>query len=306
MAQGIVPPRYKHGNTLLSFAVFVAALEAVRRCEPDTFSVLMNPLALDGRWFVGLWAVKCAGLALIDEVVGAWLRRAYADRKMPFRFNARAVGLERLEAIDYTFLAINSVVEFVFTAHVVALVLASERAGWRPAELGFANTVPALYLIFALDDAFYAPLHKAMHHHLFYPYVHKHHHRQTLPERGYLDAGNEHPIEQVLGLSCLYVTLMIVVRATGVHALTILVHFLLYAVLALLNHTDADVRFKFFRFEYSVRAHEMHHRYPNSNLAQYFMVWDKLMGTYRPYDDGAERARRRDAREAAEAGAKRD
>jgi hypothetical protein len=30
-----------------------------------------------------------------------------------------------------------------------------------------------------------------------YPYVHKHHHRQILPKRGYLDAGNEHPIEQV-------------------------------------------------------------------------------------------------------------
>ena len=28
-------------------------------------------------------------------------------------------------------------------------------------------------------------------------YVHKHHHRQVFPAQGYLDAGNEHPVEQV-------------------------------------------------------------------------------------------------------------
>ena len=27
--------------------------------------------------------------------------------------------------------------------------------------------------------------------------VHKHHHRQYLPTRGYIDAANEHPVEQV-------------------------------------------------------------------------------------------------------------
>ena len=72
----------------------------------------------------------------------------------------------------------------------------------------------------------------------------------------------------------------------GVHALTILIHFLMYAVLALLNHTNYDVQFRFFGFEYAVRSHETHHRYPQTNLAQYFMVWDKLMGTYKPYYDG--------------------
>ena len=31
----------------------------------------------------------------------------------------------------------------------------------------------------------------------------------------------------------------------------------------------------------------MHHRKPNTNFAQYVMFWDRLMGTYRPYDAGA-------------------
>ena len=63
-------------------------------------------------------------------------------------------------------------------------------------------------------------------------------------------------------------------------------HFVCYAALAVLNHTDRDVRFKLLGFDYSVGAHEMHHRHPSCNMAQYFMVWDRLMGTYRPYVDG--------------------
>ena len=71
-----------------------------------------------------------------------------------------------------------------------------------------------------------------------------------------------------------------------------------YAVLALLNHTAYDVQFAFAGFEYTVRAHETHHRYPTTNLAQYFMIWDKLMGTYKPYYDGADRLKKRLEREA--------
>ena len=37
--------------------------------------------------------------------------------------------------------------------------------------------------------------------------------------------------------------------------------------------------------DYSVRAHEMHHRKPNTNYGQYVMFWDRLMGTYRPYEN---------------------
>ena len=69
----------------------------------------------------------------------------------------------------------------------------------------------------------------------------------------------------------------------GLHAVTILVHFVLYAALALLNHTNMDVSFKFLGFDYSVGAHEMHHRNPNCNMAQYWMGLDRLMGTWREY-----------------------
>ena len=279
----------KHKKSFQSFAAFVGLLLLLRSKRRESFEKLTNPLNLSREYYWCGWALKCLGLQLLDHIVLVLLDRAYNNKMMMYRINTGNRGLVKLEWIDYLFLCINSVVEWQFTCHVIDIVLSSPNFAWRLHDLGLLNTLPALYLIFAIDDAFYAPLHLLMHRPWFYPYVHKHHHRQQLPERGYADAGNEHPIEQVLGLSCLYITLVIVGHTTSVHALTIFVHFILYAILALLNHTAYDVQFRFWGFEYTTRAHETHHRYPTKNLAQYFMFWDKLYGTYKEYYDGADR-----------------
>ena len=228
------------------------------------------------------------GLAFLDWAVESLVRRVLRPPTLEYRVqNPKAVGLEALEVIDYSFLFINSFIEYAFALQVARFVVTT--GAWSASELGLWNTAPALFLVFAIDDAFYAPTHKLMHNYRLYPYIHKHHHRQWLPARGYTDAGNEHPLEQVLGLSCLWATLQIVARLTGLHAATIVVHFTLYAALAMLNHTGCDVRVKLPGFEYTVGAHEMHHRQPNCNMAQYFMFWDKLYGTYKEYYDGADR-----------------
>ena len=60
-------------------------------------------------------------------------------------------------------------------------------------------------------------------------------------------------------------------------------HFGFKALGACFNHTGYDLRFSFLGIDYSVRAHEMHHRKPQSNYAQYVMFWDRLMGTYVEY-----------------------
>jgi len=284
----------KHKKSFQSFAAFCALLLLLRTKRRDAFDQLTNPLALSPQYYWCGWALKCLGLQLLDHIVLTLLERHYANQPMMYRVNTGNRGLVKLEWIDYVFLCMNSVVEWQFTCHVIDVVLSSPNFAWRLNDIGLFNTVPALYLIFAVDDAFYAPLHLLMHRPWCYPYVHKHHHRQNLPERGYADAGNEHPIEQVCGLSCLYITLELVSRVTRVHALTIFVHFILYAVLALLNHTAYDVHFAFWGFEYTTRAHETHHRYPTKNLAQYFMFWDRLYGTYKEYYDGSDRIRKKD------------
>ena len=187
----------KHKKSFQSFALFIGLLLLLRSKRRESFDKLTNPLSLTKEYYWVGWALKCLGLQLLDHIVLTLLERAYENKMMMYRINTGNRGLVKLEWIDYVFLCINSVVEWQFTCHVIDIVLSSPNFAWRLHDLGVLNTLPALYLIFAIDDAFYAPLHLLMHRPFFYPYVHKHHHRQNLPERGYADAGNEHPIEPV-------------------------------------------------------------------------------------------------------------
>ena len=110
-----------------------------------------------------------------------------------------------------------------------------------------------------------------------YKHVHKHHHRNTFPARGYIDGANEHPLEQLIALSLHWIALYIVAYTTGLHVAAVAAHLLLKAAGACFNHTGYDLRLNFLGIDYSVRAHEMHHRHPQKNFAQYVMFWDRLM-----------------------------
>merc|ERR1712146_258011 len=132
----------------------------------------------------------------------------------------------------------------------------------------------------------YAPLHRLMHHHRVYKWVHKHHHRNTFPARGYIDAANEHPVEQIAALTLHWIAVHVVASTSGLHVVAVGAHFGFKALGACFNHTGFDLRFNFLGIDYSVRSHETHHRKPNTNYAQYVMFWDRLMGTYRPYESG--------------------
>jgi len=48
-------------------------------------------------------------------------------------------------------------------------------------------------------------------------------------------------------------------------------------------HSRHDIRIP--PYLYEVRAHDVHHRLPESNYAQYIMFWDRLFGSYVPYND---------------------
>ncbi|GAB5354340.1 hypothetical protein AAMO2058_000110400 [Amorphochlora amoebiformis] len=241
---------------------------------------LINPLGLSPLVWVGGYVAKSAALWIWDLAVTEIVKRSGAA-KLPT--TGLIKGLPELQTIDYIYLTINSVIEYIFMLGIMSYAFNSAYVARLPSDANILNTLVALYLIFVIDDLFYTPAHLLMHTKALYKYVHKHHHRQNLPTRGYTDAGNEHPIEQIIGMSCVWGGLYATSRITGVHAATVLIYFGLYAALALLNHTRYDVSFTILGFHYSVRAHEMHHRYPRCNYAQYFMLFDKMLGTYREY-----------------------
>ena len=240
----------------------------------------VNPLGMPLVFFAGLVVLKMVGEAVLDGVILSVL--GWMDHvKLPSRTNPdfKTKGLERLQAIDYTFLVLNQVVEAVFVVHLFHLM--ATELPLALADVSVANSIVAIYAIFIVDDALYYWLHRFMHHPVVYPYCHKHHHRQALPRRGYLDAANEHPLEQVGGLGCVWLALRITHAVVGVHAASALVFFVLYATLAMLNHTPYDVRLgEWWGLGYSVQAHESHHLLLRCNYAQNTMWFDKMLGTF--------------------------
>merc|ERR1719327_2434938 len=151
--------------------------------------------------------------------------------------------------------------------------------------LGIFNTLGAFWLLLVVDSM-YAPLHRFMHLPSVYRFVHKHHHRNTFPARGYIDAANEPPVEQIAALTLHWIAVHVVARTSGLHVAAVGAHFGFKALGACFNHTGFDLQFNFLGINYSVRAHETHHRKPNQNFAQYVMFWDRLMGTFREYESG--------------------
>ena len=276
----------QHIKPLQSASFFLLGLLSWNIYQPGFLFWLFNPWELEIKLWFGLYLGKVCGLLLLDGLV---LLMTKVSSVPPLEYcenNPRAKGLERLEWIDFLFLFFNSVIETVFVHHLCQFVNSSPNIVFGSAGANVANTALAFVALFVIDDLFYAPAHRLMHWKSLYPYIHKHHHRQNLPVRGYFDAGNEHPLEQLVGLSCLFVTLQLVSMVCAIHVIALGVYFILYAAMAVLNHTRCDFQFNIFGFHYSVAAHEMHHRYPKTNYAQYFMVWDQLMGTYKQYDRG--------------------
>ena len=240
----------------------------------------LNPLELEPLVFIGLAVGKSTAAEIFNVVLLEGLRLV-GFPKLPSREPKPIIkGLEKLEMKDYIFLILNQSVEVIFLFHLFKFALTLPR---NVEEITFLNTVVAFYATFLLDDFFYYFLHRFLHVPAVYPYVHKHHHRQPLPYRGYVDAANESPLEQVGGLACIWGSFAIINPLIGYHVFTLGVFFTCFALLAYLNHTPYDVKLGLFGLEYSVRAHETHHRMLRGNYAQNTMLWDKIFGTYIDY-----------------------
>ena len=244
---------------------------------------LVNPWDVSLELWVLAVALKACAVFALDHVLFALLRW-FNVRKMPTREPRIAKGLEVLQVRDYTFVVMNQVIETVFVMHLLRYICYDEAVLRSVEDLRVMNSIAPVYLIFVMDDFIYYFTHRVMHHPLLYKWCHKHHHRQSIPFRGYMDAANESPIEQVLGLAAVWVSVKFMSRLPfGLHAVGIVGFFAVYAATAFLNHTDYDLQPGWPALGYTVRAHEMHHRFPNCNYAQNIMLWDKLFGTFEAY-----------------------
>jgi len=241
---------------------------------------LVNPWALP----LPLWIGGVVAKELALQVMDAGVRfTATHIEPLPSRKGPKKVVQRALDRWDYFYLGCNSIVETVFIGHLLHYVWTSSLVDRPLGSLGLLNGPVALWLLIIFNDMLYAPFHRALHHPTLYRWIHKHHHRITYPQRGNVDARNEHPLEQIMAMALWYTATRMVTAITGLHAAVIVAHISVMVVLACFNHTGCDLKFNVLGLDFAVRAHEMHHRRPDTNFGQLVMWFDKLMGTYVPY-----------------------
>jgi sterol desaturase/sphingolipid hydroxylase (fatty acid hydroxylase superfamily) len=205
---------------------------------------LLNPLGLTLDMWVAVLTLVVVGVSLLDPIA---LGICYLLQvpKMPSRVPEPIMkGLEKLQAKDYLFLVINQPVQACAMMHFVHFACLQEGVLRTSSEMTVGNTVVFVFLVFLLDDFVYYWSHRCMHLPSVYALVHKHHHRQSLPRRGYWDAANETPMEQIVGLTAVQATFYLLLACSpfGVHAAGVLLFIVMYAATAMLNHFEYDVK----------------------------------------------------------------
>ena len=268
--------RQRQCSILLDAATAISVLVYLSHANPS----YLDPWGLRNAkyWALG-YALIRFGVFFYDHLVVYLVEGVFGGKLLPTRVpGAPSVRFVSLDARSLVYLFLNSINEYAFVMRLTRYLWLGGRGGrmsWELSGLNLWNTLIALGIMFVSMDALYAPLHHIMHLPSFYPLVHKHHHRQHYPTRGYLDAGNEHPIEHAIGVLCTWFAVCVSeallptcgmwlrrtrasvvdgspwmvgiddggISGGGVHALTVVLFFQFHAALACMNHSPYDVRF---------------------------------------------------------------
>lgn len=191
--------------------------------------------------------------------------------------------LEVLETVDICYLTLNTFIEYLGVNHLAAFLLgdATEK---RLSSFGVLNGPMAFVFVLCLNDALYWCFHFVAHWRMFYPYCHKQHHRQSVPFRGYRDAGNQHPLEQFAGFSVFLLSLRLTNSVFGLHGAAAWCAFLGWAIFNIANHLPFDMSAHLpLPYPALPRDHQMHHRIPQCNYSKLTSIIDRISGTFRTY-----------------------
>lgn len=156
-------------------------------CYPAYF----NPWQLGApQWILGCCLIRGA-IAFYDFLVIWVVETLFGGIKnlLPTRTTGKPVRYVPLDTKSIVFLVINALDEWIFVQRLCHFLWynAAVPKGWQ--QLSISNTIGATAVMFIVLDFCYGPSHHVMHQPWCYPLIHKHHHRQHYPVRGYLDAG---------------------------------------------------------------------------------------------------------------------
>jgi len=283
-SQSHVDPRGPIAAVILGAAVITYSSFSPPAKVGAAFPWTVNPTGLlnDLTTLLGLYAATIPAKELLnsvlkyvgDNIIG-YVRMDEGDQKVP--------KLEVFEFHDLCYLAVNTLVEFVGMNHIGAFLF-GKSVDYDPRNFNVFNGPLAFVAVFILNDAIYYPFHLVAHRRIFYPYCHKQHHRQFVPFRGYADAANQHPLEQMYGFSIWIASLWMISKVMGLHAATAWLGSFAWAILNICNHLPFDTRIHLpIPYPAFPQDHNTHHRFPNTNFATLSTMTDRMFGTFRPY-----------------------
>lgn len=264
------------------------ALNRTARCSKDTMQAATNDGELADSWprkwetwqILVLATVSIGGLELVMNYivpfVATKLFRVKAD--VP----RKGKHLDHFDATAQAFVMFSKSMIVLFMYHMINFAWFSPQVLWGLDTVSVWNTILPLPVFFIMYDSVYHPWHRFMHWKPLYPYIHKHHHQQMVPTRGYLDGINVHPIEFVSGEYLHLGVLKVYGDYIGqIHVSAVVLFILIGGSIASLNHTRLNVIVKDW---VGTIYHDIHHSVVpfEQNYSQYSMVWDKIYGTYLP------------------------
>lgn len=222
-------------------------------------------------WQGGVFAVVIMlGMEILARFVDWFFR--FLDR-----IPQKGKHLDKLEPRDRLFIFLNRLTAVPFVKHTLVALLKLPTVKTSLQDITLLNTFGSFFTLYVVYDLFYTAFHRLLHHRSIYWLVHKHHHRQHAPTRGNEDAVNVHPLEYLCG----EYNHLLAITLVPCHALAAVAFVVLGGVMASLNHTRYNAVIP--GGIYDVKAHDVHHRIPQSNYGQYIMLWDHVMGSFRPY-----------------------
>jgi len=191
---------------------------------------------------------------------------------------------------DYSYILFNRLVMLpVISFMIVKVVCNSSAIIWDMDALNWKNGVGMFVIVFALSDFTQYVSHRILHEvPWLYACVHKHHHGESEPIRGWADTCNAHPTDFFCtGFCTSPMSTLWLMPAGSVHIVAIAACLWVNSFVGSLGHSRLDLDF----LGFSTRFHAAHHAYYKCNFAQNFEIWDRLFGTYRDYSDTADKKR---------------
>jgi sterol desaturase/sphingolipid hydroxylase (fatty acid hydroxylase superfamily) len=181
---------------------------------------------------------------------------------------------------DIGFIAFNRIVLLPIVAFLnMRVINASKAVVWDFDQFTFFNTVVAFVIVFSLSDLVYYIGHRIVHRYpLLYGIVHKHHHGESHPIRGWADTCNAHPLDFFYtGVSTSPMSSLWVMPAGSIHVATIAAIMYVVMFVGAFGHCRLDFTVGPF---FNSRFHAGHHAMFSYNYAQNIELWDRLFGTY--------------------------